>query len=379
MSSILADNIRGFQSEAKAKEVLHELWKEKAILSYRRTDRGSKDDLCGIDFYFSILLKGRRIEVPLQVKSSWAGIKDHYSKEQKRDIYAVNAQAPDLKNQIIAIIKDYKAAFEEEKPMAVAEKEIKIAAKPKTAVVLPSQDHRVHVEYNYNKFKFTDENRDIKQANLDKLAKSIKRVDMSDYFPVLVNEKMEILDGQHRFTVWKSLGMPIKYKMIKRADKEIIADINTAQATWGINDFIKNQAALGNLNFVLLREDMKKHKITAMTLLSAILGIKSYNDLVRNKTIVYRKQESNEVAMFMHDVQMFRDFSFGKMTRFYQAFAMFRQHPAYDHATMERQVKRWGHAHLNPQSNHMGYLRDLAAVYNYNRPKDKHISDRDFE
>ena len=377
MSSIMSESIRGRESELKALSVLRELHKEKLITNYRKTDPLSKDDLCGIDFYFSILLKGRRIEIPLQVKSSWGGVRSHQEKENRRDIYAVNAQAPDLRNQIVSIIKDYKSAFEsEESPMAVVKEKIQ---EKKETVILPAQDHRIQVSSDYKKFKFTDENRDIRSSNLEKLTKSVKTIDMSDYFPILVDENMEIIDGQHRFTVWKSLNMPIKFKVVKRADRSLISNINSAQAPWGVNDFIKNKAAIGNQNFVMLRDDMKKHKLTAMTILSSILGIGHYAQLVRNESLIYRKQESNQLALFMADVSMFRDFSFGKMSRFYQAFALLRDHPRYDHATMEKQVKRWGHAHLNPQATHHGYLSDLIDVFNYSRPKDKQISKHDFE
>lgn len=63
----------------------------------------------GIDFFFALSIKGRRIEIPLQVKSSWAGILHH--KSYGSNIYAVNGQSPRLREHIEAIIDDYNSQF----------------------------------------------------------------------------------------------------------------------------------------------------------------------------------------------------------------------------------------------------------------------------
>jgi hypothetical protein len=87
--------------------VLRDLFREGLISSFRPTKRGSVDELHGIDFYFSINIKGKRVEIPLQVKSSWAGVKSHNS--HYGDIHCVNGQSPHLSQQIENIIYDYQS------------------------------------------------------------------------------------------------------------------------------------------------------------------------------------------------------------------------------------------------------------------------------
>lgn len=101
-----ADSIRGRASEQNTRAALKELLSLKEITSYRSTDWGSRDDRSGIDFYFSLNIKGKRVEVPLQVKSSKFGMAVHHGKYG--DIHCVNGQSPDLKRQIQAIIMDYR-------------------------------------------------------------------------------------------------------------------------------------------------------------------------------------------------------------------------------------------------------------------------------
>lgn len=375
MSSMTSEFIRGRESESKTLSVLRELKAEQLISNYRKTDRLSKDDLCGIDFYFSILIKGRRIEIPLQVKSSWGGVRSHQEKENRRDIYAVNAQAPDLRNQIVSIIKDYKSAFESEEPMAVVKEKVQ---EKKETVVLANADQRVHSSFEYKRFKFVGENRELKPLNLKNLKQSIQRVDLSDYFPILVTKDLQIIDGQHRFTVWKELGMAIKYKIMKTPNLEIIADINTAQSSWNIGDLIKHHAALGNTNYQLLQDDMKKHKMTAKTLLLFIMSKNNYSDDIRRKTLIYRKEDSNKLNRFMNEVQIFKRHEFGKQSKFYQAFAALREHHRYEPSVMVHQEYKYGKDKLGPRTTTAGYLEDLVYLYNYTRAKNAAIDIRDF-
>jgi len=263
----------------------------------------------------------------------------------------------------------------------LAEKKLKDTTKlslPET-VVLPSADHRVHVEYNYKKFKLLDENRELKPLNLSNLRGSIQRVDLSDYFPILVTKNFEIIDGQHRFTIWKELGMPIKYKVMKASNMEIIADINTAQASWNIGDLIKHHAALGNTNYALLQDDMKKHKLSAKTLLMFIMGKTNYSEDIRRKTLIYRKEDSNSLNRFMNDVKIFARHEFGKQSKFYQAFAALRTHPLYETSVMVHQEYKYGKDKLSPRTTTQGYLEDLVYLYNFNRPKAANIDIRYFE
>lgn len=110
LSQIKAASIRGRQSEENARRVLKELFQMGLIERFRQTDRGSFEDRCGIDFYFTLSIKGCRIDIPLQVKSSVTGILEHERK--KLNIKVVNGQAPDLKEHIKTIIQEYQETFD---------------------------------------------------------------------------------------------------------------------------------------------------------------------------------------------------------------------------------------------------------------------------
>jgi len=63
--------------------------------------------------------------------------------------------------------------------------------------------------YNYSMFEPLKGNRAINPIHLKRITESIK----NNYLlsPILINEKGQIIDGQHRFKSAKDLGLPIRY------------------------------------------------------------------------------------------------------------------------------------------------------------------------
>lgn len=110
---------------------------------------------------------------------------------------------------------------------------------------------------NYSLFKDLAGNRSVDPARVSKIKKSILK---NGWFtnPILVNEKMEIIDGQGRFAALKELNMPIEYIVEKGIGIECCINMNTAQTNWKIMDYIGSYAERGNENYqrlVMLMEE----------------------------------------------------------------------------------------------------------------------------
>ena len=58
---------------------------------------------------------------------------------------------------------------------------------------------------NYDMFKFMEGNRKISSTNLNQIISSMKEKQL--VIPITVNEKFEIIDGQHRFSACKYLNL----------------------------------------------------------------------------------------------------------------------------------------------------------------------------
>jgi ParB-like chromosome segregation protein Spo0J len=65
----------------------------------------------------------------------------------------------------------------------------------------------------YKLFKINKLNRIVQTGHIEKLKKSIEKVGYLKYNPIIVNEDMEIIDGQHRYFACVKLNLPIYYEV----------------------------------------------------------------------------------------------------------------------------------------------------------------------
>jgi hypothetical protein len=110
---------------------------------------------------------------------------------------------------------------------------------------------------NYEIFKLVESNRPVDKNHLKNLKTSISQNNLLPLRPILVNRDMEIIDGQHRFTAAKDLGLDIYYVIgLELVDDSIIL-LNTNQKNWTIENYINYYATLGNENYIKFKELVK--------------------------------------------------------------------------------------------------------------------------
>lgn len=102
---------------------------------------------------------------------------------------------------------------------------------------------------NYEQFQVMRDNREVSQANVERLKNSIKEIGFINARPIIVNRKMEILDGMHRFYALKELGLPIVYEVVDtsshRHDEKVVKELNTNQSVWQLKDWVHRHAVHG--------------------------------------------------------------------------------------------------------------------------------------
>ena len=114
---------------------------------------------------------------------------------------------------------------------------------------------------NYDQFKFLEYNREIDQRALNKLLVSMKIHNDLHLHPIVVDDKFNIVDGQHRFHAARQLGYPIFYVVDNSFAPEKLAMINQAQTNWSVADYINRYAAEGVGAYVVVKELAKKYDL----------------------------------------------------------------------------------------------------------------------
>ncbi|MGX0238332.1 ParB N-terminal domain-containing protein [Staphylococcus hominis] len=96
-------------------------------------------------------------------------------------------------------------------------------------------------------FKFTKFNRNI--LFTDEMLKQAKEGFIS---PIIVNEYMVVIDGQHRLEHARKAGVPIEYIVKPGLTEHDIVRMNTTQRPWSLLNFIESYANQGSEQYVAL-------------------------------------------------------------------------------------------------------------------------------
>jgi hypothetical protein len=118
----------------------------------------------------------------------------------------------------------------------------------------------VYTTTNYDLFKSIKGNRNINHLHLARLKKSI----VSNYLitVLIVNEKYEIIDGQHRFESIKELQLPIYFIVCEGYGLKEVQILNQNSKTWNIDDYLDGYCRLGYPEYLKYRDFINKYNFT---------------------------------------------------------------------------------------------------------------------
>lgn len=119
----------------------------------------------------------------------------------------------------------------------------------------------------YEIFKIMDENREVNFAHVRRVAKSLaENPEMLKFRPILVNEKMQVIDGQHRLRACELMDIPVYYVIGEGLDIGTAQRMNAEQVSWKPIDYARSFAALGRYPYQLYLELQEEYKLPHETL-----------------------------------------------------------------------------------------------------------------
>lgn len=125
----------------------------------------------------------------------------------------------------------------------------------------------------YSIFKRVWHNRKLNSAHLKNLTASIATKNLLQYTPIIVNEKMEVIDGQHRLEVAKRNKLEIYYIIADDVATSDILLLNANERPWAIPDFIDSWEKQGIKDYKILKEFMDKYELPASISACMLSGI----------------------------------------------------------------------------------------------------------
>lgn len=217
----------------------------------------------------------------------------------------------------------------------------------------------------YTFFKWIKGNRHIKPAHVRNFKEAISTDATSiKYNPILVNEKQEIVDGQHRFEAIKELKLPVYYIQVDELDLKSAQLLNQLSKPWSPKDYAESYQELGNQNYAIYLE-MKaiygfNHDIMMryLALDNPITG-----EMFRaGKFKVKNKAKSIDLC---NKLQEIAEFYPRYATRsFALAFKQLWDNPKYDHERLKLKLRQKPNA-IQDRGVPEEYMRDLERIYNH--------------
>lgn len=197
----------------------------------------------------------------------------------------------------------------------------------------------IMVTENYDMFKKIGGNRKINKANYAKIVKSMKEEQL--IIPIVVNERYEIIDGQHRFTACKDLGKPVYFYMVRGYGLDQVKRANIASSNWKKENYLDMFVAEGNEIYKEFEEIKERYDLNISNLLK-IFAIVQEKQSARvgyefeNGT--FTLDGKMEVLRFLTALEDFNFFKFYKSNNFLIAFTRLYFKSEYDHDKMKTKL-----------------------------------------
>lgn len=169
-----------------------------------------------------------------------------------------------------------------------------------------------HKTSNYTLFKKFPGNRPIDALNLKKITTSIKMNNMLQLRPILVNDLMEVVDGQHRLEAAKNLGLEVFYDIVHDTKPMDMVLLNNAQKCWTLQDYVNYYAEQGSQIYKDMKSMSEKFDLSIQELVR-VLGIhwgRAYKDFKEGKyaeDVKKKEAELRDKVAFMGQVIAFID------------------------------------------------------------------------
>jgi len=138
------------------------------------------------------------------------------------------------------------------------------------------QSNVVFTTDEYDIFQIPSWNRSVDSNRKKRVKKSIDNVGYIQA-PVLVNEKMEVIDGQARLTVCKEENIPISYIVISGIGKKECTSMNSTTTNWKLDDYLESYVSEEKESYIALKKLSEKFNKIPLSKLILICQKRSVN------------------------------------------------------------------------------------------------------
>lgn len=198
---------------------------------------------------------------------------------------------------------------------------------------------KIYITDEYDRFKVLQGNRGEIERRKSKIAKSVEAVGYI-LAPIIVNEKMEIIDGQARFAYCKENGLPVSYQMIEGLTIDHCIAMNINATIWRLIDYIESYAARGFQSYVLASKFISMSPYGINPSIWALTGTDATNvtDKIKNGELDINQDKYMRGLEIINFWKRFDDIVTNRKSEFLTALGYCYLIPEVDNETLVRKV-----------------------------------------
>ena len=220
---------------------------------------------------------------------------------------------------------------------------------------------------NYKDFKRVKGNRLLSKEHFSRLKKSVQRKNLLHLNPIIVNEHMEIIDGQHRLEVCKSLDLPVYYVVGKGLNFGDVVQMNSNVKDWGLLDYLQSYCEQGYKDYLVVKSFSSKYGLSPSTAI-AILSMGNhvtragYHNFKDGLFKVTDFDRAEEFVQKLREISRFTTANTWKDRDFVRALSISYEH-GIDHEDLMSHVER-ANGLIMRQAGVKDYLRAIEDIVN---------------
>lgn len=229
----------------------------------------------------------------------------------------------------------------------------------------------------YAQFKAIKGNRAVNKDHLRHLKESISDINMLAVNPIIVDEKFNVIDGQHRLEAAKQLSLPIFY-IVAKGNIQTVRLLNATNRMWHLVDYINSYSKYGFFDYEKILEFNKKYGVAYSTAAQMLMfGNPSDSEKTRHhlKSGEFIVQEEALAVDLMKWSDLFttRLVKAARVSReFLSALYRLRKSKVVTYDEMKEKLAGYDQLFV-PSRTTTDYMRELENVINYKQMKKIHL------
>ena len=228
--------------------------------------------------------------------------------------------------------------------------------------------HQVHTTNDYFLFKSIEGNRNKNLMHINRLKESMTNNYL--FTIITINEKYEIIDGQHRFEVIKELNLPLNYIICKGYGLDEVHILNENSKTWNSDDYLEAYCNLNYphyLNYQLFKNRYKLGHKLCMAMLSentSNAGTSQIKEFYKGVFVIKNFKKACDLA---DKIEILSQYYEGhRRTSFVFAMLKLFKNENFEFTELLQKLKKQPTA-LVDCANSQQYISLLEEIYNYRR------------